>query len=249
MSLKARSEDELELMRKSGQISAQTLKKLIENVKVGTNLMDLEKMATEEIQKLGGSSSFKTVPGYKWTTCLCLNSEVVHAIPRDYSLQEGDLLSIDLGSVYQGWHSDTAWSVIVGRSPSPFLAAGEEAMWKGTSQAVDGKKIGDISAAMQSIIEGKGYSVVRSLVGHGIGRALHEKPEVPGYGKPNTGLELKDGMTLAIEILYTEGSGQVRQASDGWTIVSADGTLGGMFEMTVVVGLEKPEILTDWRKV
>lgn len=247
--VRPRSKDELKLMRKSGQISAMALKKVLKSVSPGVSLLALEALAEEEILKKGGKSSFKTVDGYDFTTCLTVNNEVVHGIPRDIVLKEGDKLSIDLGAIFKGWHTDTAWSVIVGGGKSKFLETGEEAMWDGIAQAVAGNTIGDISNAIQTKIEGAGYSVVKSLVGHGIGRELHEEPEVPGIGQKGMGLILETGMTLAIEAIYTEGRAEVATAKDGWTIVAKDGTLGGLFEMSVIVGDKKAEVLTDWRKV
>jgi methionyl aminopeptidase len=244
-----RNSNELSLMRGSGKISAKAMKKVLAAVKPGVNLLDLERIATEEIVSLGAKSSFKTEPGYKWTTCLTVNDEVVHGIPRDIALKKGDKLSIDLGALLKGWHTDMAWSVIVGEESSKFLKIGEEALWKGVSQAVAGNRIGDISNAIQETIEGAGYQVVRSLIGHGVGKSLHEKPDVPGYGEAHKGPLLQEGETLAIEAIYTEGTTEVKLAKDGWTISSQDGTLGGLFEMTVIVGKKKAEVITDWRKV
>ena len=242
-----RTRDELDLMKKSGEMSARALKKVLQAVKPGTNLLELEKIATEEIERLGGGSSFKSVPGYFWTTCLTVNAEVVHGIPRNIELKKGDKFSVDLGAVYKGWHTDTSWSVIVGEKPNKFLRVGEEALWKGIKQAVDGNRIGDISAAIQETVEGQGYHVVRSLVGHGVGKELHEEPEVPGFGQRGKGQVLRQGMTIAIEVIYTEGTEEVVLEDDDWTIASADNSLGGLFEMSVIVGKDRPEILTDWR--
>jgi methionyl aminopeptidase len=241
--------EEIEVMRQSGIISAKALKKTITAVKPGVSLHTLEKIATDEIERLGAKSAFKTVPGYHWTTCLTINEEVVHGIPRDITLQEDDILSIDLGALLQGWYTDTAWSVVVGGGESDFLKIGEQALWTAVDQAVEGNTIGHISEAIQKTIEAKGYSVVRTLIGHGVGKALHEAPEVPGYGKAGDGPLLKSGMTLAIEVIYTSGGPEVVLADDNWTIVTQDGSLGGLFEMTVVVGKESAEVLTDWRGV
>lgn len=247
--VRPRTKDQLKLMRKSGQISAYALKKVIKAIRPGVNLLTLEAIAEEEIVKRGGKPSFKTVEDYRWTTCITVNSEVVHGIPRDYILRDGDKVSVDLGTVYQGWHTDTAWSVIVGGQSSKFLQVGEKAMWDGIAQAVSKNTVGDISNAIQTEVEGAGYSVVRSLVGHGVGKELHEEPEVPGIGQKGVGLVLESGMTLAIEAIYTEGKGDVEVAKDNWTIVSKDGSLGGLFEMSVIVKDKKAEVLTDWRQV
>lgn len=241
---------QLDLMRQSGQISAKALRKVLESVKVGVNLLTLEKIAQDEILNWGGQPSFKTVQGYKWATCLTVNQEVVHGLPRDYRLKKGDLLSIDLGTVFKGWHTDVAWSVVVSdKEKEKFLALGQEALWVGVKQAVAGKTIGNISHSIQTKVEGANYSVVRSLVGHGIGRNLHEEPEVPGVGQAGVGLILEAGMTLAIEVIYTNGGPEVVLEDDGWTISTKDGSLGGLFEMTVVVGKDQAEVLTDWRKI
>ena len=257
MSLSPRTSSQLNLMRKSGEITAKALKAVLSAVKPGITLIELDKIAEAEIRKLGAQPGFMTVPGYLWTTCVTINHEVVHGIPRDIKLAKGDLFSVDVGAVFNGWHTDAAWSVIVGErvkgegesDKARFLKAGEEAMWQGINQARSGNRIGDIGAAMQKVVEGAGYSVVRSLVGHGIGKKLHEDPEVPGFGRAGRGLPLKKDMTIAIEAIYNRGGPDVVLDPDGWTISSKDGTWGGLFEMTVIVGGEEAEVLTDWRKV
>lgn len=233
-------------MRQSGKITAAALKKVLDNIKVGVSALDLDKLAEKEIKKLGGKLSFTTVTGYRWASCITFNEQVVHGIPTDRKLKLGDVVSIDLGVVYKGWHTDAAWSVLVGGKREKFLEVGEEALWEGISQAIDGNTVGDISSAIQQKVEGEGYSMVRSLVGHGVGRSLHEEPEIPGYGIKGTGMLLKKGMTLAIEVIYTQGKADVLLESDGWTISSSDGSLAGLFEMSVAVGKEKAEVLTAW---
>lgn len=253
-----RNRYELFLMRESGKISAQALKKVLENIRVGIRGLELNEIAEKNINSLGGKPSFKTVLGYKWASCITINEQVVHGIPTDRRIKEGDLVSIDLGTVYKGWHTDCAWTVLVGgqiwdfgsqKGKENFLRVGEQALWDGIDQAVEGNRVGGISHAIQSKIEGSGYHVVRALVGHGVGRNLHEQPEVPGYGKKGTGLLLKVGMTLAIEAIYGRGTSEVVLGSDGWTFATADGSWAGLFEMTVIVGKEKAEILTDWRNL
>lgn len=244
---------ELKLMRKSGRIAALALKKALDCVKVGISGLELDKIAQREIYKLGGELSYKSVPGYNFATCITVNEQVVHGIPTDRIIEDGDLVSIDLAVNFKGWHTDSAWSVLVGNRKSEignriekenFLKVGEEALWDGVAKAVEGNRIGDISFAIQSKVEGAGYHIVRSLVGHGIGRKLHEEPEVPGFGEKKTGIPLKAGMTLAIEVIYTKGSGEVILGTDGWTLSSADGSWAAVFEMSVVVGREKAEVLT-----
>lgn len=253
--MRPRNSYELKLMRESGRIAASALKKAMGALKVGVSGLEVDKIAEEEIYRLGGDLSYKSVPGYRFATCITVNEQVVHGIPTDKKFKVGDLVSVDLAVEYKGWHTDCAWSVLVGGSESQsisesaekkkFLQVGEQALWDGIVQAVEGNRIGDISEAIQTTVEGGGYQIVRSLVGHGIGRSLHEEPEVPGYGKRGTGAELKQGMTLAIEVIYTKGNSEVRLEEDGWTFSSANGSWGGLFEMTVAVGKEKGEVLTN----
>lgn len=243
-----RTNEELDLIRKSGQISALALKKALDVSKPGVSLIEIDKVTEDEILRLGGEISFKTEPGYSWTTCLTINHEVVHGIPRDIKLKSGDILSIDVGAIFKGWHTDTAWSKVINKPNNEFLKIGEKALWAGIDQAIDGNRVGDISAAIQNIVEGAGYKIVRSLVGHGVGKKLHEDPEIPGFGIKGTGSLLKVGMTIAIEVIYTSGSGEVEHSKDGWTIISSDNSTGGLFEMSVIVGKKNPEVLTDWRE-
>jgi len=244
--------DEQSKIRTSGRISAKAMKRVLASIKPGVTLKELDEIAENEIKTLGGQSSFKKEPGYHWTTCVTVNSEVVHGIPREIVLQEGDKVSVDLGAIYQGLHSDTSWSVVVGQADPAkdrFLKIGEEAMWKGVKKAIAGGRVGDISEQIQTTIEGAGFKVVHALVGHGIGKKLHEDPEIPGIGRAGTGPFLREGEAIAVEAIYTEGTREVKVAEDGWTVLSADGSLGGLFEMTILVGKKKSEVLTDWRRV
>jgi len=234
-------------MRKSGAIAAAALKKALEEVKIGVSELAVDKVAEEEIYKLGGDLSYKSVPNYKFATCITVNDQVVHGIPTDRKFVSGDLVSVDLAVEYRGWHTDCAWSVLVGgsdRQKEQFLKIGQEALWDGIVEAIDGNRVGDISNAIQTKIEGAGFSVVRSLVGHGIGRQLHEEPAVPGFGQKGTGPTLRSGQTLAIEVIYAQGKHEVVLADDNWTFSTADKGWGAVFEMTVVVGKEKSEVLT-----
>lgn len=233
-------------MRKSGQIAASALKKAIQEIKIGVSEIEVDKIVEEEIYRLGGDLSYKTVPGYKYATCITVNEQVVHGIPTERRFVEGDLVSVDLAVVYKGWHTDCAWSVLVGQDmeKQKFLQTGEEALWKGIKNATDGSRVGDISSAIEEKIEGSGYSIVKSLVGHGVGRSLHEDPEIPGVGVKGTGMHLKNGMTLAIEVIYAKGAGEVILDKDNWTYSTADKSWGGLFEMSVIVGREEAEILT-----
>lgn len=247
-----RTPEQLDLMRKSGEINAKALKKTLESAKIGVSLLELEQIANDEIIKLEGQPAFKTVEGYNFATCLNLNDEVVHGLPRDIKLASGDLLSVDIGTVYKGWYSDAAWTIIIGEgdeAKKKFLTVGEEALWKSIKQAKDGNKIGDISNELEQTIEGAGYSIISTLTGHGVGKAYHESPEIPGFGNPNTGPKILSGNTLAIEAIYAMGQDGIYQKSDGWTLASKDGSLTGLFEMTVIVSKDTPEVITDWRKV
>lgn len=239
-------------MRKCGVIASSALRKALDSIKVGISELEVDKAVEAEIYKLGGDLSYKTVPDYKFATCITVNDQVVHGIPTERKFKLGDVVSVDLAVEYKGWHTDCAWSVLVSEQGTgdrlqkeKFLRVGEQALWDGIAQAIDGQRIGDISNAIQTRIEGSGYSVVRSLVGHGIGRSMHEDPEIPGVGKKGTGSPLKDGMTLAIEVIYTMGRYEVVLQEDGWTYSTADKSLGGLFEMTVVVGRRKAEVLTE----
>jgi methionyl aminopeptidase len=244
---------ELKLIRESGRIASAALKKALQAVEPGTTELEVDKIAEDEIYKLGGDLSYKSVAGYKFATCITVNEQVVHGIPTQRKFQEGDLVSVDLAVEYRGWHTDCAWSVLVSGKrkaesgkgeKEKFLTVGQEALWDGISQAVEGNRVGDISQAIQTKVEGGGFSVVRSLVGHGVGISLHEEPEIPGYGEKGTGMFLKSGMALAIEVIYAQGGYEVVLQEDGWTYATADKSLGGLFEMTVIVGKKKAEVLT-----
>ncbi len=250
---------EMSLIKKSGEIASSALKKAIEAVKVGISGLEIDKIAKDQIYKLGGDLSYKTVPGYRFATCITVNEAVVHGIPTDKKFEAEDLVSIDLAVEYRGWHTDCAWTVIVGGSEhnSPglteeqkkkiaFLKVGKQALRDGIAQAIDGNRVGDISEAIQSKVEGAGYSVVRSLVGHGIGKRLHEEPEIPGYGKTGTGAFLKEGMALAVEVIYAMGGFEVVLEEDGWTYSTKDKSLSGLFEMSLIVGKKEAKLLTHF---
>ena len=242
-------------MEKSGRIAASALKKALDGVKERVSGLEVDKIAEEEIYSLGGDLSYKSVPGYKFATCITVNEAVVHGIPSDRKFVSGDLVSIDLAVEFRGWHTDCAWTVLVkadgrdkleDREKEKFLSVGQEALWDGIAQAIDGNRVGDISSAIQTKVESAGYSVVRSLVGHGVGKSLHEDPEIPGYGKKGTGTFLKQGMTLAIEVIYAMGNYQVALEDDGWTYKTLDKSLSGLFEMSVVVGKKEAKVLTHF---
>lgn len=242
---------EIEAMRAGGRITAAALKKVLGSARPGVALRELERLADEEISRRGGEPAFKRVKGYSFATCLNVNGGIVHGIPNDRKLKEGDLLSADLGTYYKGLNTDSSWTVYVGdekQAPPDkikFLAAGREALDRAVAAAVPGNRVDHISAAMQEVIEGAGYTPVDTLVGHGIGRDLHEDPQIPCLVLHGKGPALKEGMTLAIEAIYTEGSPKLRIEEDEWTISTADGGLSGLFEQTVAVTAEGPIILTE----
>lgn len=242
-----RNSYELRLISQSGRIAGTALKKAIAAAKPGVSGLELNNLAEKEIYRLGGELSYKTVPGYKFATCVTVNEQVVHGVPTDRKFNEGDLVSVDLAVEFRGWHTDCAWSVLVGNDAEKefFLKNGEEALWEAVAQAKENNRVGDISAAIQSRVESAGYSVVRALVGHGIGKKLHEGPEIPGYGQKGTGMILKSGMALAIEVIYAKGGSEVILQEDGWTYATEDKSWGGLFEMTVIVGKKEAEVLTE----
>lgn len=241
---------EIALMRESGRIVAVALSQVLKHVKVGITTKELDNIAEQEIKNGGGKISFRTVEDYPYTTCITVNDEVVHGMPSDYALKQGDVVGIDIGALYKGWHSDLAESVIVQPTPADaakvtFLDVGKKAMLAAIDQARAGNKVGDISHVMQSIIESAGYNVVRALTGHGVGRELHEEPIIPCFGKAGKGLLLRAGMTIAVEAIYNAGTYEVMwKNDDGWTISSADGSDAGLFERTILITDGVPEILT-----
>jgi methionyl aminopeptidase len=239
-------------MRRAGRIVGYTKARLREAIVPGVTTGELDSVAEEEITKHGAKPSFKgymgvaTVP-FPATICVSLNHEIVHGIPGSRVLVEGDIVSVDVGAVVDGFHADSAFTVGVGAIPEEarrLINATREALAQGIEQATDGARVGDISAAVQSYAEGLGYSVVRQYVGHGIGRALHEDPQVPNYGPPGRGALIRKGMTIAIEPMLNIGGWETRQLDDGWTVVTADGSLSAHFEHTIGITEDGAEVLT-----
>jgi len=250
--IKIKTEQEIGIMRQGGKILAEVLGELIANVKAGISEIELDRMAEKLIISKGAEPGFKKVEGYKNTICISTNDVVVHGVPTEYVLKAGDKVGIDCGVFYEGFHTDMAQTTVIkgGKNldeVNKFLQTGEKAMWEGIEAAKLGNRIGDISKAMQGIIEGQGYSVVRSLIGHGVGSELHEDPEIPGYlDRPilKTPL-LKEGMTIAIEAIYNMGKSDViYSGNDGWTIKSRDGSLSGLFERSIAITKRGTEVLT-----
>jgi methionyl aminopeptidase len=242
-----KSAREIETMRRSGKITAKVLGDLMRAAKPGMSTRELDEMAEKGIRALGGIPTFKGYHGYPCSICTSTNDEVVHGIPGDYVLREGDLLSIDIGTTFEGYVSDSAVTVAigeVGENAKRLMKVTQECLMAGIEQMRKGKRLGDIGAAVQKHAESNGYGVVRELVGHGVGTKMHEEPQVPNYGRAGSGLELRSGLVLAIEPMITEGHYAVETLKDGWTVVTADGKLAAHFEHTIAVTDDGPKILT-----
>lgn len=216
-------------------------------IRPGATTSQLDAVAAEVTRKHGCRPSFLGYHGFPGTICTSPNSAIVHGIPGDYTLRDGDLISIDAGAIYEGWHGDAAFTMAVGDVPKEvqrLLDATEEALWNGLRQAKVGKRLGDIGDAIQSTAEPYGYGVVREYVGHGIGRQMHEAPNVPNYGTPGRGLKVKTGMALAIEPMFNLGGSDTAVLEDEWTVVTADGSLSAHFEHTVLITEDGPVVST-----
>lgn len=243
-----KSDDDIKWMRHSGTITAAVLRELAKNCQEGICLNDLDRMAESMIKKMGAVPAFKNYRGYPKTITVSINEQVVHGIPGKRRIRKGDLVSFDMGAYYKGHCSDSALSVLVGDSPDPedlrLLETTKESLYEGISKFLPENHLGDISNAVQSYAEGRGFSVVRDLVGHGIGRQMHEDPPVPNYGRPGRGLLLQKGLVLAIEPMINAGVYDVIFLDDGWTVITADGRKSAHFEHTVALTDKGPRILT-----
>jgi methionyl aminopeptidase len=244
-----KTEDEINLIKESGQVLGKAHAEVAQWIKPGITTKKLDTIAEDYIRSYGGIPSFKGFNNFPASLCMSVNEVVVHGIPGNYELKDGDIVSIDCGVKLNGFHSDSAYTYPVGevsKEVMDLLTATKKSLYKGIEQAVDGLRIGDIGFAVQNYCEERGYTVVRELVGHGVGRELHEGPEVPNYGKRGKGLRLKEGMVLAIEPMINLGSKSVMQEKDGWTIRTSDRKYSAHFEHTVVVRKGKAEILTTF---
>jgi methionyl aminopeptidase len=242
-----KSPAELEKMRAAGRIVAETLALLKDRIVPGATTAELDRLAEKECRRQGGEPAFKGYGGFPYAICSSPNQQVVHGFPDKKPLQEGDILSIDFGVLYQGFYGDSAITVAVGKiadDTQRLLDATRESLEKAIEKSVPNGRLSDVSHAVQSWVEPKGFSVVREFVGHGIGRSLHEAPQIPNYGQPGQGPRLKAGMTLAIEPMINVGLPGVKILEDGWTAVTLDGELSAHFEHTVAVTDNGPEILT-----
>lgn len=244
-----KTEEEINLIKVSAQVLGKAHAEVATWVKPGVTTGKLDAVAEEYIRDNGGIPSFKGFNKFPASLCISVNEVVVHGIPGGYVLKEGDIVSIDCGVKLNGYHSDSAYTYPVGevsKEVMNLLTATKKSLYKGIEQAVDGLRIGDISHAVQSYVEDRGYTVVRELVGHGVGRDLHEAPEVPNYGKRGKGIRLREGMVIAIEPMINLGTKAVVQERDGWTIRTNDRKYSAHFEHTVVVRKGKAEILTTF---
>jgi methionyl aminopeptidase len=243
-----KSRAELETMREGGRITAACLRMLGENVRPGVTTRELDRMAEEFIYDHGGKPEFKGYQGFPASICASPNAMIVHGIPGSYRLKEGDIISLDVGVRYEGFVTDSAITAPVGAIPQEIerlLETTRRCLEAATEQARPGSHLGDIGHAIQSLAEGRGYGVVRDLVSHGVGRKMHEDPQIPNYGRPGTGPRLMPGMTFAIEPMITLGSYDIRISEwDGWSIYTADGSLSAHFEHTVAVTEDGPWVLT-----
>lgn len=247
-----KSEKELEAMVHGGHILAEVLNEVMDSIKSGVTELELDQLAERLIREKGGESGFKKVKGYHHTICMSTNDAVVHGIPGGYKFKEGDVVGVDCGVFYEGFHTDMAETRRVSANSKDevdkFLEVGKRALDAGINQAVVSNRVGHISKAIQDIVEKEaGYSIVRSLIGHGVGKELHEEPEVPGYlvGKIEKTPELKAGMTIAVEVIYNMGGKEVVMDHDGWTIRSKDGSISGLFERSIAITKSGPVILTS----
>ena len=242
-----KSSNELNYMRKASQIVAETLLLIENSIKPGITTAELDRIAEEFIYKNDARPSFKGLYGFPSTLCISINEQVVHGIPGAYRLKEGDIISVDCGAVYQGYHGDAARTFPVGKisqEAQRLIEVTRESFFEGVKFAQVGNRLTDISHAIQKHVENSGFSIVRDFVGHGIGRNLHEDPEVPNFGTSGRGPRLREGMVLAIEPMVNIGSSKVQTLSDGWTVVTKDRSLSAHYENTVAILPDGPEILT-----
>lgn len=248
-----KSDEEIELLRESNQIVAKTLAELAKIIKPGVTTLELDKRAEEFIRDMGGVPGFLGYGGFPGSICTSVNDQIVHGIPSaDVVLKEGDIISVDCGVLKNGFHGDSAYTFCVGEvapEVKELLRTTKKSLYKGIEQAFEGRRIGDIASAVQVYCEGRGYSVVREMVGHGVGRSLHESPEVPNYGRKGNGILLKSGMTIAIEPMINLGTRRLVFEKDGWTTRTADGKPSAHFEHSIAVRQGKADVLSSFEYI
>ena len=241
---------QIEKMKRAGEIVALTHELMRQNICDGVTTKELDRIAEEFIRSKGAIPSFKNYNGYPASICASVNDVVIHGIPGSYTLKNGDIVGIDIGAYIDGYHGDSANTYGVGeisKEASDLIAAAKGGFEAGLKMAVDGNRIGDISAAIQKYVEERGYSVVREFVGHGVGAQMHEEPEVPNYGKSGRGPRLAPGMTLAVEPMINAGGREIYMLDDDWTIVTADGSLSAHYEHSIAITKNEPVLLTVCR--
>lgn len=247
-----KSKEEIELIRISSLLVGKTLAEVAKHIKPGITTLELDKVAEEFIRDNKATPAFKGYHGFPNTLCISVNQAVVHGIPGKTELKSGDIVSVDCGVLMNDYYGDSAYTFSVGEikpEVQKLLKVTKESLYKGIEMVVAGKRLGDVSEAIQSHAESNGFSVVRELVGHGIGKSLHESPEVPNYGKKGSGVKMQDGLVIAIEPMINLGKKGVRHESDGWTIVTADGLPSAHFEHTVAIVNGKAEILSTFEYI
>ncbi len=243
--------EQIDKMAAAGDILVRTLQLVERKIRPGITTKELDTAAEKFIRSQGATPAFKGYRGFPGSICVSPNSMVVHGIPGPYKLERGDILSVDVGVVLDGWVADAARTFPVGPiTPvaQKLLDVTEGSLFAAVPQCVAGNRLGDISHAIQTHVEAEGFSIIRSLVGHGIGRDMHEDPQIPNYGPPGRGPRLEEGMVLAIEPMVTAGRHQVRMADDHWSIFSQDGSLAAHFEFTIAITAEGPRVLTPWHE-
>src|SRR5918998_176806 len=242
---------EIDKMARAGDILVRTMDLVAGKIRPGVTTQDLDRAAEKYIRSQGSTPAFKGYRGFPGSICASPNDMVVHGIPGRFKLRKGDILSIDIGVIYDGWVADAARTFAVGEvSPvaAKLLEVTEGALFKAVEQCRPGNRLGDVSHAVQTHVEEGGFSIVRSLVGHGIGRSMHEEPQIPNYGPPGKGVPLEEGMVLAVEPMVTAGRHMVRMGDDGWAVYSQDRPLAAHFEFTIAITAQGPRILTPWHE-
>ncbi len=250
--LKPKSAEEIELLRKSSLLVGKTLGEIAKHVEPGVKTKKLDEIAEEYIRDHGAIPGFKGYGGFPGSLCISVNETVVHGIPSDKELQDGDIVSIDCGTIIDGYYGDSAYTFAVGEiseEVSNLLKRTKESLYLGLEKAIAGNRVGDIGYTVQSYIEQYGYGIVRELVGHGVGKQMHEKPEIPNYGRKGTGAKLPEGLVICIEPMINLGTKNIMQESDGWTIKTTDGKPSAHYELEVAVGKEKVDVLTSYEQI
>jgi methionyl aminopeptidase len=250
--IQRKSPDEIDQMAAAGRVVARCHEILRSKARPGVTTADLDAAAERFIRSQGGEPAFKGYRGFPGSICASPNSMVVHGIPGSYALKRGDIITIDIGVILDGWVADAAVTHAIGNvTPvaTRLLATTRASLFDAVEQARAGNRLGDVSHAVQTRVEGDGFAVIRSLVGHGIGRDMHEDPQIPNFGEPGTGPELEEGMVLAIEPMVNVGTPHVRMGSDNWAVYSQDGSLAAHFEHTVAITADGPRILTPWHEL